>query len=145
VEFSGFQVSLLMTIATYTMPRSFNGMVIPISVQSCYIRDYCLRNLLQFSLPITEMCKPLSFVALHQIIQETSASFDELIIIVCSLFVFEEILEIPSFPRELLGNICIHSVLENSILDFGEVLSYIEEAKDIQSLENSLFDLSDLY
>lgn len=42
---------------TYSLPRPFFGMKIPIPVQSAYLRDYCVRNGFEFSLPLVEICK----------------------------------------------------------------------------------------
>jgi sporadic carbohydrate cluster protein (TIGR04323 family) len=43
-------------LITYSLPRSFYGMNIPLPIQSAYLRDYANRNGLQFSLPLTEIC-----------------------------------------------------------------------------------------
>ena len=59
-------------LVTYSMPRPFFGMNIPIPVQSAYLRDYASRNNLVFSLPVTEVCFGGSCYALSNIFRALS-------------------------------------------------------------------------
>jgi sporadic carbohydrate cluster protein (TIGR04323 family) len=54
----------MIKIFTYALPRSFNGQNIPISVQSAFLRDYCLRNGYNFTLPTVEICVENSYYVL---------------------------------------------------------------------------------
>jgi sporadic carbohydrate cluster protein (TIGR04323 family) len=54
-------------LVTYSMPRPFFGMSIPIPIQSAYLRDYASRNNLIFSLPSTEVCLGNSYYVLSNI------------------------------------------------------------------------------
>jgi len=40
---------------TYTLPRQFKDMNIPINIQSCFLRDYCGKNGFTYVLPQTEI------------------------------------------------------------------------------------------
>ena len=59
-------------LVTYSMPRPFFGINIPIPIQSVYLRDYAFRNNLIFSLPVTEVCFDSSYYALSNIFRSLS-------------------------------------------------------------------------
>jgi sporadic carbohydrate cluster protein (TIGR04323 family) len=60
----------LLTLTTYTLPRTFYGINIPIAIQSAYLRDYASRNNLVFSLPKTEICFKNSYDILIEILTD---------------------------------------------------------------------------
>lgn len=59
-------------LVTYSMPRPFYGINIPIPIQSAYLRDYASRNNLHFSLPATEVCFGSSYYVLSNIFRSLS-------------------------------------------------------------------------
>ena len=40
---------------SYTLPRKFKDMNIPINIQSCFLRDYCAKRNFKYVLPQTEL------------------------------------------------------------------------------------------
>jgi sporadic carbohydrate cluster protein (TIGR04323 family) len=52
----------LKKIYSYTLPRPFSNYNIPIAIQTCFIRDYCNKKNLLFSLPLTEIVKNDSYL-----------------------------------------------------------------------------------
>ena len=68
-------------INTYTMPRPFSGYNIPIAIQSSYLKDYCNRNKLKFSLPETELTTSGSYKILKKLLMQGND------IAMCSFFI----------------------------------------------------------
>ena len=61
-----------MKYITYTMPRKFGNYIIPIAMQSCFIKSYCSAHSIPFALPLTECAFPDSFSAMHNYISNTT-------------------------------------------------------------------------
>lgn len=57
-------------LVTYTLPRPFFKVNIPIPIQSAYLRDYATRNGLVFTLPTTEVCFEKSYYALGNLLRQ---------------------------------------------------------------------------
>jgi len=53
---------------SYTLPRKFKDMNIPINIQSCFLRDYCDKNNLRYVLPQTEIINDGSIYILRELI-----------------------------------------------------------------------------
>ena len=126
-----------MKFFTYTMPRSFGGFSIPISIQSCYMRNYCNNNGWEYSLPETELCVKGSFKALWSHLKKNKN--DDTHILVCSLFVFDGLdNESQEFKDEikLERNVYIYSALENTILLLEEAIQYIRDANEIRKIQS---------
>ena len=57
---------------SYTLPRQFKDMNIPINVQSCFLRDYCAKRALKYVLPQTEIIDNDSRWILKGLLREIS-------------------------------------------------------------------------
>jgi sporadic carbohydrate cluster protein (TIGR04323 family) len=57
---------------TYTLPRPFRDMNIPINVQSCFLRDYCNKYNFTYVLPQTEIINSGSIYILKELVREIS-------------------------------------------------------------------------
>ena len=126
-----------MAIVTYTMPRPFASYSIPIAIQSCYIRDFCARNNIEFKLPITEMCKKSCFESLKGEIAKLDNNNHKLI--VTSVFVFDELKrdDLDWFKINTTDNLEIIGILEMVKLTFSKLGVYQAEVKEIEGLAGS--------
>ena len=110
----------------YTMPRAFGGYVIPISIQSSYLRDYCQKNNIPFSLPTTELCVSGSFDHLLKILQVSGVSD---ILMIVSLFALEGF----DFDDKL-PDIEVFGILENKTLKLSQIRDYLVQVNFLRSL-----------
>ena len=113
-----------MKIITYTLARSFNGLNIPISIQSTYMRDYCRKKNISYVLPQTEICYKDNYYILNKLILNNSQ--EDILLIMTS------ILMLPINNEELLKSILIknskiiwHFPLEGKILDNDSLINWI--------------------
>lgn len=121
-------------LVTYSMPRPFFGMNIPIPIQSAYLRDYAFRNNLIFSLPVTEVCFGGSFYALSNLFRalvdgEHLGAVSLLTLPLDNESVFFELLSLTSKK-----NIYFHFPLENFNGDVKAVISWREDFIMLRSL-----------
>ena len=121
-------------LVTYSMPRSFFGMNIPIPIQSAYLRDYASRNNLAFSLPVTEVCFGGSFYALSNIFRamvegEHFGAVSLLTLPLDNEPVFFELLSLTSKKH-----IYFHFPLEGFYGDLKTVISWREDFITLRSL-----------
>lgn len=121
-------------LVTYSMPRPFFGMNIPIPIQSAYLRDYASRNNLVFSLPVTEVCFGDSYYALSNIFRSLSdgENFGAVSILVLPLdneLIFFEILNLISKK-----NISFHFPLEGFRGDSKAVMDWREDFTTLRRL-----------
>ena len=116
----------MIRLFTYALPRSFNGQNIPIPVQSAFLRDYCIRNGYNFTIPTVEICVENSYYVLFR-----------------SLFLrrhyeldigLTSILMLPSKDSHLLKEILQinplvnwHFVLEGLVLRHDEILLWFDD------------------
>lgn len=115
----------MIKLFTYALPRSFNGQNIPISVQSAFLRDYCLRNGYNFTLPTVEICVENSYyVLLRNLFLRRHNQLD---------IGLTSILILPSNDSRLLNDILQinplanwHFVLEGLVLNRDEILLWFE-------------------
>lgn len=105
------------------MPRVFNGLNIPISIQSVYMRDYCSKMNLTYSLPQTEICYKDNYYILKKIIHNNKN--DEFNLIMSS------ILMLPIHNFAMLKQIVTindlikwHFPLEGLIIDNKEIIEW---------------------
>ncbi len=112
---------------TYSMPRSFFGMNIPIPIQSAYLRDYASRNKLAFSLPVTEVCFGGSFYALSNIFRTLADGehFGAVSLLTLPLDHESVFLELLNFTSK--KNISFHFPLEGFCGDLNAVMSWRED------------------
>ena len=59
-------------LLTYTLPRKFKDINIPINIQSCYLRDYAQKKDLIYVLPQTEVIKKDCYFILNSLISNNS-------------------------------------------------------------------------
>jgi sporadic carbohydrate cluster protein (TIGR04323 family) len=121
-------------LVTYSMPRPFFGMSIPIPIQSAYLRDYASRNNLIFSLPATEVCLGNSYYILSNILRSLSDGehFGAVSILALPLeneSVFFELLNFTSGK-----NIAFHFPLEGFCGDSNRVINWRANFVTLRSL-----------
>lgn len=122
---------------TYTMPRSFGGFTIPISIQSCFMRNYCQNKGWEYKLPQTEICIKDCYQVFWEYIHSDVNC--DLHILICSIFVIDGIAHKSKILNNELKrrrNIYIYSALENSKMNLREAMEYIDEVKAMRSLQN---------
>lgn len=125
-------------LVTYSMPRPFFGMNIPIPIQSAYLRDYAARSNLTFSLPVTEVCFGASFYALSNIFRtlvdgEHFGAVSFLVLPLENETLFYELLSFTSKKK-----IRFHFPLEGLCGDLKTVTSWREEFMTLRSLSTSI-------
>ena len=123
----------MMKYLTYTMPRQFGAFVIPIAIQSCYIRDYCTKNSIDFSLPQTEMITSGCFSALKQLIKTEASS--SITIVAVSLQVFTGLSD--QFVKEMIlsgKEITVVGALEMKTVKIESIIKYLNDIREINSL-----------
>ena len=105
-----------MTIVNYVHSCPFGPYKIPISIQSVFLRDYCNKLNLPFSLPLTEYCLSGSYFSLFNHIRDLS--LDSLIIICPSIYIFSNLDRLsPLFILLMDHHVIIHCVLEKHVSD----------------------------
>jgi sporadic carbohydrate cluster protein (TIGR04323 family) len=119
-------------IFTYTMPRPFYGLNIPIPIQSRFIRSYLLDAGYSFKLPVTEILFQDSYYMLFMGIQ----ALDDQNSIVC----MTSILMLPLYNSPLLDRIVSfneklkwHFPLEGLVLGGSEILAWAESFNYVNS------------
>ncbi len=120
------------------MPREFGKYLIPISIQSCYLRDYARRNGYSYSLPVTEFCIPLCYKGLDELIQKACKKKDlntNINLAICSAYMVQEISR-KSAIYNLISkeNIIFHCILENMVGSIDEVFQLLDSANKYDGL-----------
>jgi len=126
-----------MNLITYNHSRPFGPYIIPISIQSSYLRMYCSNNNLTFSLPLTEYCVKNSYFALSQRVSAVlniRKAEERITILTSSIYVFAEI-EPDSTLFRLLDSpdIALIGILENF---HGNIECCINLLTDIDRFHN---------
>lgn len=126
-----------MNLITYNHSRQFGPYIIPISIQSSYLRMYCSNNNLTFSLPLTEYCVKNSYFALSQRVSAVlniRKAEERITILTSSIYVFAEI-EPDSTLFRLLDSpdIALIGILENF---HGNIECCINLLTDIDRFHN---------
>ena len=121
---------------TYTHSRSFGPYAIPISMQTIYIRNYCMSVGLDFSLPQTENPARGSYLVLLNFLDLiTTQKQVSAVIIASSIYMFQELpSDLPLLESLDINNIEIHCPLEKFKGSFSDLFSYVRIANDFDSL-----------
>jgi sporadic carbohydrate cluster protein (TIGR04323 family) len=121
----------------YVMPRPFNGYNIPIAIQSTYLRDYCKKKKLIFSLPVTELTKSDSYVMFSSLVEERKIKNFGLV----SGFVLPiyDLKKLKKLFKKIHNNSKFHLVLENKIFNKKQLLDWAESI-NIVNLVNSNYN-----
>ncbi|WP_353432665.1 LIC12192 family sporadic carbohydrate cluster protein [Polynucleobacter sp. MWH-UH23A] len=123
-------------LITYSLPRPFFGLNIPIPMQSAFMRDYAKKNHLIFQLPAVEICFKDSHYVLLSLLQKSRGS--SLINLCMSSVLMMPILNSDLFEKIIQesGNVIWHFPLESMILEKSELLNWVSDFKCMQSLRN---------
>ena len=114
---------------TYSLPRPFFGLNIPIAIQSVYLRNYAHSRDFTFVLPKVEWFLPNTYIELFKLLQDDSVHH----LGMSSLRMLplnEQYLKSMLPSRDLI----FHFILENKVIVSSELLDYIMEYKLINSL-----------
>ena len=119
---------------TYSLPRPFSSLNIPIAIQSVYLRNYANSKSMTFSLPKVEWCMPDVYLVLFNLANDP----------VVEHIAMSSIQMMPQAPESLLflsklHKIQYHFVLENIILSNSELTQYISQRNSLQSLSSIPF------
>ncbi|MAQ88914.1 MAG: hypothetical protein CMM03_03570 [Rhodopirellula sp.] len=126
-----------MTYLTYVHSRPFGPYIIPISVQSTFLKSYCESNLITYSLPVTEYTIPYCYFSLSRLLEDQSFSENEIVLLVTSMYIFQELSYPMSAYQSLsMNNIPICCVLERFTADIDGVMSQLEQTAYYDSLAN---------
>lgn len=122
---------------TYSLPRPFFGLNIPISIQSAYLRDYAVKNELEFTLPTTEICFDNSYYSLSNILRalKNDEHFGAVSILVLPLNNSKKVRSIMDLIKH--KSIKLHFPLEGFCGSSAEVLNWCEEFIFLRSLQAS--------
>ena len=117
-----------MKYLTYTHSRQFGGYKIPISIQSGYIRSYCLANNISFVIPKTEYCLSNCYGSLINMINKYSCEQD-LTIIMTSVYMLQESKKINEEAIGILkrSNIKYSCILEGINCSYEDVMIKLQE------------------
>ena len=115
----------------YTFTRSFADINIPLPIQNVYLRNYCLNNNIEFSLPVPEFSTKDNFSKFKEIIK---MQIKDKKVLCTSLMIF---LNIPNDIKDELKNtdkFLIIGALENDHIWSNKLEEYIENIKDYSLL-----------
>jgi len=123
---------------TYSMPRPFYGMNIPIAIQSICLRDYASRNNLTFSLPVTEVCFGASYYSLSNIFRNLADGehFGAVSLLTLPLEDESVFFELMNFTAG--KNISFHFPLEGLRGNLVTVINWREDFITLRSLSGSI-------
>ena len=116
---------------TYTLPRPFFGYNIPIAIQSSFLKDYCQRRELIFSLPETELTTSGSYRILKKMLKSNKD------ILMCSIFILplENDRQFKSlFSPFVKKKLKFHFALESLSLSIRELIIWREEYYNINQV-----------
>ncbi len=124
------------SLITYSLPRPFFGMNIPIPMQSAFMRDYAQKNNFIFQLPAVEICfRESHYVLLNTLKKAQDKSSPN----IC----MSSVLMLPIFNYDLLrvlvsinSSFKWHFPLEGMILNGDQLLGWIAAYKYIDVLKN---------
>ena len=127
---------------TYSQPRPFNNLNIPIAVQSVYLRSYAVSNSFIFKIPRVELTKNNSFINLKDLLINSKKISD---LAFTSLFMLpiDNNVAFYDIKKNIKNDdMKFHFVLESLILNKKELIDYQKEVflikKLIPNYENSL-------
>ena len=116
---------------TYSLPRPFSSLNIPLAVQSVYMRNYANSLSMTFSLPKVEWCIPNVYLVLFNMANDPFVDN----------IAMSSILMMPKDPESLgllssFHKLDYHFVLENLVLTNSEVPQYIQDLQYFQSFSS---------
>jgi sporadic carbohydrate cluster protein (TIGR04323 family) len=114
---------------TYSLPRPFSGLNIPIAIQSAYLRGYAHSNKYIFVLPKVEWFIPNSYIELYKLLHDSSVNnlaMSSIRMLPTDHHLIKSILP--------LREIALHFVLENKVILSSNLLYYLSEHKKICAL-----------
>ncbi len=117
---------------SYSLPRAFSGLNIPIAVQSTYLREYAIKNNYNFVLPKVEWCIPGVYTTLYSMIDDSCISE----------IAFTSINMIPIANKGLLEYLNskkkkYHFVLEKIIVNEDKINSIISDIRYLKGLSQT--------
>lgn len=127
---------------TYTLPRPFSNYNIPIAIQSFYIRDYCIKQKLVFSLPITEISNENCYIMFKKNFLKKKIT-----LVMTSVFM------LPIINKKLFNDIVsginrlseLHFVLENLVLKKKDLCIWVNEYNLLSKFSKNYSDFNILY
>jgi len=124
-----------MIYLTYTHSRRFGGYNIPITIQTCYIRDYCKKNAIAFRIPRTEYCIGGCYSSLINMIAKRKLD-KNVTVIMCSVYMLEEAKDLAEELQDLLSDqdIVYDCILEGLRMNYQEVRRYLTECNKFNKL-----------
>lgn len=103
------------------MPRPFSNYNIPIAIQSSFIKDYCSKNNLLFSLPLTEIVKKNSYLIFKNNFYKKKIN-----LVMTSIFILP--IKNQKFLHDVLKGLnnstILHFVLENLVLNKKDLINW---------------------
>ena len=129
-------------VLTYTLPRPFSNYNIPIAIQSFYIRDYCIKQKLVFSLPITEISNENCYIMFKKNFLKKKIT-----LVMTSVFM------LPIINKKLFNDIVsginrlseLHFVLENLVLKKKDLCIWVNEYNLLSKFPKNYSDFNILY
>lgn len=124
---------------TYTLPRPFSNYNIPIAIQSFYIRDYCIKKKLVFSLPITEISNENCYIMFKKNFLKKKIT-----LVMTSVFM------LPIINKKLFNEIVsgidrlseFHFVLENLVLKKKDLCIWVKEYNLLSNFSKNYSDFN---
>jgi sporadic carbohydrate cluster protein (TIGR04323 family) len=124
---------------TYTLPRPFSNYNIPIAIQSFYIRDYCIKKKLIFSLPITEISNENCYIMFKKNFLKKKIT-----LVMTSVFM------LPIINKKLFNDVIsginrlseLHFVLENLVLKKKDFCIWVKEYNLLSKFSKNYSDFN---
>ena len=129
------------SLYTYSVPREFYAMNIPIAIQSAYLRQYANDNNFKFHLPIVEWFKEDIYINFFEILENNKLEH----------FASTSIFILPLQKTELLSTlrkkenpVIFHFPLEKLILNIDQLVEHILYINTYHPLSKSYNDIQNL-
>ena len=126
----------------YSLPRPFDGLNIPLPVQSCFLRNYAKNKGYFFVLPAVEWCIDGLYIQLRKLMSTENVSEIGM----------TSIKMLPLMKEQQLNNLLdcsqevnFHCVLENLIINNYNLPEYAKEYRSLAKLSERNFSKLDQY
>ena len=116
---------------TYSLPRPFLSLNIPLAMQSVYLRNYANSRSMTFSLPKVEWCIPNVYLVLFNMANDLTVKH----IAMSSIQMMPQDYEALTMLSKL-HQVDYHFVLENIIIQNFELPNYIYHQNHIRSFSS---------
>lgn len=123
------------TISSYISCRSFNGICIPLPIQTAYLRSYAEAKGMTLSMPNVEWTNSIFYSKFISLINDNN----QYQIAICSIFMLDFI----AIEKEMDKNTnskLLHFPLENKILKLEEAFTYYKKYIEIRALGKDSWD-----